>query len=54
MEIQGQNFGIEIEMTGITRSRAAEVIAAPKAVETADLIAAHIDLATPPLIGEAS
>lgn len=28
MEIQGQNFGIEIEMTGITRSRAAEVIAA--------------------------
>jgi len=27
MEIQGQNFGIEIEMTGITRSRAAEVIA---------------------------
>lgn len=28
MEIQGQNFGIEIEMTGITRRRAAEVIAA--------------------------
>lgn len=27
MEIQGQNFGIEIEMTGITRRRAAEVIA---------------------------
>ncbi|WP_166083239.1 amidoligase family protein [Erysipelothrix anatis] len=27
MEIQGQDFGIEIEMTGITRSRAAEVIA---------------------------
>lgn len=27
MEIQGQNFGIEIEMTGITRSRAAKVIA---------------------------
>ncbi len=27
MEIQNQNFGIEIEMTGITRSRAAEVIA---------------------------
>jgi hypothetical protein len=26
MEIQGQDFGIEIEMTGITRSRAAEVI----------------------------
>ncbi len=32
--------------------RAAEVIAAPKAAETAGLIAAHIDLATPPLIGE--
>lgn len=28
MEIQGQNFGIEIEMTGLTRRRAAEVIAA--------------------------
>ena len=28
MEIQGQDFGIEIEMTGLTRSRAAEVIAA--------------------------
>lgn len=27
MEIQGQDFGIEIEMTGITRGRAAEVIA---------------------------
>ncbi|PWJ51369.1 MULTISPECIES: amidoligase family protein [Clostridia] len=27
MEIQGQDFGIEIEMTGLTRSRAAEVIA---------------------------
>ena len=27
MEMQGQDFGIEIEMTGITRSRAAEVIA---------------------------
>ena len=27
MEIQAQDFGIEIEMTGITRSRAAEVIA---------------------------
>jgi hypothetical protein len=27
MEIQSQDFGIEIEMTGITRSRAAEVIA---------------------------
>lgn len=27
MEIQGQNFGIEIEMTGITRIRATEVIA---------------------------
>lgn len=27
MEIQGQDFGIEIEMTGITRSRAADVIA---------------------------
>lgn len=27
MEIQGQNFGIEIEMTGITRTRAADVIA---------------------------
>lgn len=27
MEIQGQDFGIEIEITGITRSRAAEVIA---------------------------
>lgn len=26
MEIQGQDFGIEIEMTGLTRSRAAEVI----------------------------
>lgn len=34
--------------------RAAEVIAAPKAVETAGLIAAHIDLTTPPLIGEAT
>jgi peptide/nickel transport system ATP-binding protein len=30
------------------------VIAAPKAAETAALIAAHIDLATPPLVGEAS
>lgn len=28
MEIQGQDFGIEIEMTGLTRNRAAEVIAA--------------------------
>lgn len=28
MELQGQDFGIEIEMTGLTRSRAAEVIAA--------------------------
>lgn len=27
MEIQGQNFGIEIEMTGITRTRAADVVA---------------------------
>ena len=27
MEIQGQDFGIEIEMTGLTRSRAAEVLA---------------------------
>lgn len=27
MEIQGQNFGIEIEMTGITRIRATDVIA---------------------------
>lgn len=27
MEIPGQNFGIEIEMTGITRNRAAEVMA---------------------------
>lgn len=27
MEIQGQNFGIEIEMTGVTRVRAAEVVA---------------------------
>ena len=27
MELQGQDFGIEIEMTGLTRSRAAEVIA---------------------------
>ena len=26
MEIQGQDFGIEIEMTGLTRSRAAEVL----------------------------
>lgn len=34
--------------------RAAEVIAAPKAAETVALMAAHIDLATPPLIGEAS
>ncbi|WP_370674683.1 ABC transporter ATP-binding protein [Pleomorphomonas sp. PLEO] len=33
---------------------AAEVVAAPKAAETAALIAAHIDLATPPLVGEAS
>jgi peptide/nickel transport system ATP-binding protein len=32
---------------------AAEVVAAPKATETAKLIAAHIDLATPPLIGGA-
>ncbi|WP_026789315.1 ABC transporter ATP-binding protein [Pleomorphomonas oryzae] len=32
---------------------AAQVVAAPKAAETAALIAAHIDLATPPLIGEA-
>ncbi|PIO98631.1 ABC transporter ATP-binding protein [Pleomorphomonas carboxyditropha] len=30
------------------------VVAAPKAAETAALIAAHIDLATPPLVGEAS
>ncbi len=28
MELQAQDFGIEIEMTGLTRSRAAEVIAA--------------------------
>lgn len=34
--------------------QAAEVIAAPKVAETAALIAAHIDLATPPLVGEAS
>ncbi|KAF5046712.1 putative amidoligase enzyme [anaerobic digester metagenome] len=27
MEIQGQNFGIEVEMTGITRTRAAEIVA---------------------------
>lgn len=27
MEIQGQDFGIEIEMTGLTRSRAAEALA---------------------------
>ncbi len=33
---------------------AAEVVASPKAAETAALIAAHIDLATPPLIKEAS
>ncbi|MBS1166889.1 MAG: transporter related [Proteobacteria bacterium] len=31
----------------------ADVIAAPKAAETAALIAAHIDLTTPPLVGEA-
>ncbi|MCM5558520.1 ABC transporter ATP-binding protein [Pleomorphomonas sp. JP5] len=31
----------------------AEVVAAPKAAETAALIAAHIDLATPPLVGGA-
>lgn len=31
-----------------------EVVAAPKAAETAALIAAHIDLATSPLIGEVS
>ncbi len=30
---------------------AAEVVAAPKAAATAALVAAHIDLATPPLIG---
>ena len=33
---------------------AAGVVAAPKAAETAALIAAHIDLATPPLVGGAS
>ena len=27
MKIQGQNFGVEIEMTGITRREAAAVIA---------------------------
>ena len=27
MDIQGQNFGIEVEMTGLTRSRAAEIAA---------------------------
>lgn len=31
----------------------AQVVAAPKAAETAALISAHIDLTTPPLIGEA-
>ncbi|MCM5555401.1 ABC transporter ATP-binding protein [Pleomorphomonas sp. NRK KF1] len=31
-----------------------EVVGMPKAAETAALVAAHIDLATPPLIGEAS
>ncbi len=29
------------------------MVAAPKAAETAALIAAHIDLATPPLVGGA-
>ncbi|MBS1181356.1 MAG: transporter related [Proteobacteria bacterium] len=33
---------------------AAEIITAPRATETAALIAAHIDLTTPPLVGEAS
>lgn len=33
---------------------AGRIVAAPEAVETAVLIAAHIDLATPPLVGEAS
>ena len=33
---------------------AARVVSDPEAVETAVLIAAHIDLATPPLVGEAS
>lgn len=33
---------------------ASQVVSHPKATETAALISAHIDLATPPLIGEAS
>ncbi|PKR89024.1 ABC transporter ATP-binding protein [Pleomorphomonas diazotrophica] len=32
----------------------AEVVGAPRAVETAALVAAHIDLSSPPLVGEAS
>jgi ABC-type dipeptide/oligopeptide/nickel transport system, ATPase component len=32
---------------------AARVVSDPEAVETAVLIAAHIDLSTPPLVGEA-
>lgn len=33
---------------------ASDVVSRPQAAETAALVAAHIDLATPPLIGEAS